>query len=84
MYWYPGGSAGASTTCIDEEGEWESHRSDNASAALSPEHISYEHQSLEPDVVLVYRIISGSYCNHFASLCPCDAAVGQKVRICVV
>ncbi|CAM9308303.1 unnamed protein product, partial [Laminaria digitata] len=25
MYWYPGGSAGASTTCMEEEGEWESH-----------------------------------------------------------
>ncbi|CAM9511484.1 unnamed protein product, partial [Ectocarpus fasciculatus] len=25
MYWYPGGNASASTTCISEEGEWESH-----------------------------------------------------------
>ncbi|CAM9737189.1 unnamed protein product [Ectocarpus sp. 8 AP-2014] len=25
MYWYPGGTANASTTCISEEGEWESH-----------------------------------------------------------
>eukprot|EP00904_Undaria_pinnatifida_P000588 jgi/Undpi1/1052/HiC_scaffold_10.g04515.m1 len=25
MYWYPGGSANASNTCINEEGEWESH-----------------------------------------------------------
>eukprot|EP00904_Undaria_pinnatifida_P000566 jgi/Undpi1/1050/HiC_scaffold_10.g04513.m1 len=25
MFWYPGGSANASTTCIDEEGGWESH-----------------------------------------------------------
>ena len=26
MFWYPGGSANASNTCIEEEGEWESHR----------------------------------------------------------
>lgn len=26
MFWYPGGSASASDTCIEEEGEWESHR----------------------------------------------------------
>eukprot|EP00904_Undaria_pinnatifida_P008172 jgi/Undpi1/4485/HiC_scaffold_17.g07839.m1 len=25
MFWYPGGSASGSTTCIDEEGGWESH-----------------------------------------------------------
>ncbi|CAM9655141.1 unnamed protein product, partial [Ectocarpus sp. 13 AM-2016] len=25
MYWYPGGTANASTTCISEEGEWDSH-----------------------------------------------------------
>ncbi|CAM9286399.1 unnamed protein product [Ectocarpus sp. 4 AP-2014] len=25
MYWYPGGTANASMTCISEEGEWESH-----------------------------------------------------------
>lgn len=26
MFWYPGGVANNSTTCIEEEGEWESHR----------------------------------------------------------
>lgn len=25
MYWYPGGGANVSDTCIDENGEWESH-----------------------------------------------------------
>lgn len=26
MYWYPGGRANNSTSCIEEDGAWESHR----------------------------------------------------------
>lgn len=26
MYWYPGGAANNSTTCVEEEGDWEDHR----------------------------------------------------------
>ena len=43
MYWYPGGSPSGSTTCIEEEGEWESHRSDTFSTELNLQHIQHIH-----------------------------------------
>ena len=39
MFWYPGGSANASTTCIDQEGEWKSHRCNKILTALNLWHI---------------------------------------------